>query len=69
MDSIAEIRTTETLAPLKVFSQAIKANGKVFCSGDVGIDKDSWKLVKGGNQGTYCIPDTPSNLGTDVELT
>jgi 2-iminobutanoate/2-iminopropanoate deaminase len=56
MDSIAEIRTTETLAPLKVFSQAIKANGKVFCSGDVGIDKDSWKLVKGGIKAHTAYP-------------
>ena len=48
MTTITEIRTPNAPAPLPVFSQAIKANGMVFCSGNIGLDKDTWKLVEGG---------------------
>jgi 2-iminobutanoate/2-iminopropanoate deaminase len=51
MASIAEVRTSEAPAPLPVFSQAIKANGFVFCSGNIGFDKDTMKLVDGGIKG------------------
>lgn len=48
ISTIEEIRTDNAPKPLPVFSQAIKANGMVFCSGNIGLDKDTWKLVDGG---------------------
>ena len=48
MAAITEVHTPEAQAPLPVFSQAIKANGFVFCSGNIGFDKDTTKLVDGG---------------------
>lgn len=48
MSSIVEISTDKAPAPLPVFSQAIKANGFVFVSGNIGLDKDTWTLVEGG---------------------
>jgi len=47
-DTITEVKTTNAPAPLPVFSQAIKGNGMVFVSGNIGLDKDTWKLVEGG---------------------
>ncbi|KAI0475602.1 L-psp endoribonuclease family protein [Xylariaceae sp. FL0804] len=35
-------------APLPVFSQAIKYNGMVYCSGNVGKDPVTRKLAEGG---------------------
>ena len=46
--TITEIKTLKAPAPLPVFSQAIKANGMVFVSGNIGLDPISWKLVEGG---------------------
>lgn len=48
MAEITEVKTKNAPAPLPVFSQAIKANGFVFLSGNIGMDKDTWKLVDGG---------------------
>jgi 2-iminobutanoate/2-iminopropanoate deaminase len=48
MSAITEISTKSAPAPLPVFSQAIKANGFVFVSGNIGLDKDTWALVEGG---------------------
>lgn len=48
LESISEVRTTNAPEPLPVFSQAIKGNGMVFCSGNIGWDKDTLKLVDGG---------------------
>jgi 2-iminobutanoate/2-iminopropanoate deaminase len=48
MSDITEIKTTNAPRPLPVFSQAIKANGLVFVSGNIGFDKDTWTLVSGG---------------------
>ncbi|KIN06100.1 hypothetical protein OIDMADRAFT_17158 [Oidiodendron maius Zn] len=48
MGEITEVKTTNAPKPLPVFSQAIKANGMVFCSGNIGLDKDTWTLVEGG---------------------
>ncbi|KUJ21023.1 endoribonuclease L-PSP [Mollisia scopiformis] len=47
---IQEIRTTNAPAPLPVFSQAIKANGMVFVSGNIGFNVETWTLVEGGIQ-------------------
>jgi 2-iminobutanoate/2-iminopropanoate deaminase len=48
MSGITEIKTLNAPAPLPVFSQAIKANGMVFCSGNIGFEKDTKTLVEGG---------------------
>ena len=48
MSSITEVKTPNAPKPLPVFSQAIKANGFVFVSGNIGLDKDTWALVEGG---------------------
>lgn len=48
MSTITEISTKNAPSPLAVFSQAIKANGFVFVSGNIGLDKDTWMLVEGG---------------------
>jgi Endoribonuclease L-PSP len=57
MASITEVRTSEAPRPLPVFSQAIKANGFVFCSGSIGFDKDTMQLVDGGIKAqTVLIP-------------
>ncbi|KAH8595626.1 endoribonuclease L-PSP [Bisporella sp. PMI_857] len=45
MDSITEVKTTNAPKPLPVFPQAIKANGMVFVSGNIGLDPTSWALV------------------------
>jgi enamine deaminase RidA (YjgF/YER057c/UK114 family) len=59
MDTITEIRTPNAPAPMPVFSQAIKANGMVFCSGNIGLDKDTWKLVEGGIKAQTVRSSTP----------
>ncbi|TFK53451.1 YjgF-like protein [Heliocybe sulcata] len=41
------ISTPDAVPPLPAFSQAVVSDGKVYCSGSVGCDKD-FKLVPGG---------------------
>jgi len=48
MSEISEVKTPNAPAPLPVFSQAIKANGMVFVSGNIGFDKDTRVLAEGG---------------------
>jgi len=56
MAQIEEVRTSAAPASLPVFSQAIKGNGMVFCSGNIGLDKDTSKLVEGGIKAqTVCL--------------
>lgn len=40
--------TDKAPPPLPFFSQAIKCNGMVYCSGSIGMDPVSMKLVEGG---------------------
>lgn len=42
------VLTDKAPAPLPLFSQAIKCNGMVYCSGSIGIEPTSMKLVEGG---------------------
>lgn len=42
------VLTNKAPAPFAPFSQAIKANGFVFVTGQVGIDPDTGQLVAGG---------------------
>ncbi|KAI0439139.1 L-psp endoribonuclease family protein [Xylaria telfairii] len=44
------VSTQSSPAPLPQFSQAIKYNGMVYCSGSIGIDVATKELVKGGVQ-------------------
>ncbi|PVH86794.1 YjgF-like protein [Cadophora sp. DSE1049] len=47
MNGITETYTSYT-APLPVYSQTVQANGLIFCSGSIGIDRDTFKKVDGG---------------------
>ncbi|KAI0454693.1 L-psp endoribonuclease family protein [Xylaria acuta] len=44
------VSTPNSPAPLPQFSQAIKYNGMVYCSGSIGIDLATQELAKGGVQ-------------------
>ncbi|TGJ76812.1 hypothetical protein E0Z10_g10826 [Xylaria hypoxylon] len=44
------VLTQNSPAPLPQFSQAIKYNGMVYCSGSIGINPATKELVKGGVQ-------------------
>jgi 2-iminobutanoate/2-iminopropanoate deaminase len=41
------VLTTKAPAPMPFFSQAIKCNGMVYCSGSIGMEPTSMKLVEG----------------------
>lgn len=43
-----EVSTSKAPAPLPQFSQAIKHNGMVYCSGNVGLSPETRKLAEGG---------------------
>jgi hypothetical protein len=68
MGEITEIKTTNAPKPLPVFSQAIKANGMVFCSGNIGLDKDTWTLVEGGIKAQTVYHTLPITLPTSLLL-
>lgn len=40
--------TDKAPAPLPQFSQAVKFNGMVYCSGNLGVDPVTGVLVEGG---------------------
>ncbi|EGD90797.2 hypothetical protein H112_01376 [Trichophyton rubrum D6] len=42
------VLTTKAPAPLPVLSQAIVHNGMIYCSGSIGMDPRTNKLVSGG---------------------
>jgi 2-iminobutanoate/2-iminopropanoate deaminase len=42
------VLTSNAPPPLPFFSQAIKCNGMVYCSGSIGTDPTTLKLVEGG---------------------
>ncbi|KAI0424350.1 L-psp endoribonuclease family protein [Xylaria sp. FL1042] len=44
------VSTEKSPAPLPQFSQAIKYNGMVYCSGSIGIEMTTKALAKGGVQ-------------------
>ncbi|KAI0517053.1 L-psp endoribonuclease family protein [Xylaria bambusicola] len=44
------VSTQNAPAPLPQFSQAVKYNGMVYCSGSIGIDMSTKTLAKGGVQ-------------------
>lgn len=52
-----DVYTDKAAAPLQhVFSQAIVTGKKIYCSGSIGLDKETGKLVEGGIQAeTVCL--------------
>jgi len=42
------IKTSEAPQAIGSYSQAVEADGFVFCSGQIGLDPDSGELVHGG---------------------
>ena len=50
------VKTDKAPPPMPFFSQAIKCQGMVYCSGSIGIDPQTLKLVE-GNVGdrTVCL--------------
>ena len=51
------VLTDKAPAPMPFFSQAIKCNGMVYCSGSIGMDPKTNKLVEGSvGDRTVCLP-------------
>lgn len=48
MAPIERVHTDKAPKPLPQFSQAVKYSGMVYCSGNIGVDAASFKLVEGG---------------------
>ncbi|ORY58877.1 Endoribonuclease L-PSP/chorismate mutase-like protein [Pseudomassariella vexata] len=48
MAPISAVWTSKSPKPLPQFSQAVKFNGMVYCSGNIGLDPATSKLVDGG---------------------
>lgn len=47
MGAIEGVFTENAPKPLPQFSQAVKYNGMVYVSGNIGLDATTWKLVEG----------------------
>jgi enamine deaminase RidA (YjgF/YER057c/UK114 family) len=47
MDRQAAVLTDKAPKPIPQFSQAVKYNGMVYCSGSIGMEPKTWKLVEG----------------------
>lgn len=47
MSTIQVVKTTNAPTPVSHFSQARIWNGVVYCSGDIGLDPKSSRLVDG----------------------
>lgn len=48
MSPLQAVFTPKAPKPLPQFSQAVKFGEIVYCSGNIGLDPESWTLVKGG---------------------
>ncbi|KAF7526235.1 hypothetical protein G7054_g10831 [Neopestalotiopsis clavispora] len=48
MSSIERVHTDKAPKPLPQFSQAVKYNGVIYCSGNIGLDPATFRLVEGG---------------------
>lgn len=62
------ILTAAAPKPLPQFSQAIKFNGMVYCSGNIGMDPKTSKIVEGTVKDRTVSYDL-SRLGYNYELT
>jgi len=56
------VLTDKAPPPLPFFSQAIKCQGMVYCSGSVGQDPKTGKLVEGSVSDRTVLPPFPSLL-------
>ena len=48
MSPTEKVSTDKAPKPLPQFSQAVKYNGMVYCSGSIGFDPATFTLVEGG---------------------
>ena len=51
------IETDEAPAPIGPYSQAVVADGVLYCSGQVPLDPATGELVDGGLSGAYVTPE------------
>lgn len=57
MSKIESVLTDKAPKPLPQFSQAIKHNGLVFCSGNIGLDPATSVAIEGTvKDRTVCLP-------------
>lgn len=57
MSKIESVLTDKAPKPLPQFSQAIKYNGLVYCSGNIGLDPATFTAVGGTvKDRTVCLP-------------
>ncbi|PSR90886.1 Endoribonuclease L-PSP/chorismate mutase-like protein [Coniella lustricola] len=47
MAKAESVHTTKAPAPLPQFSQAVKYNGMVYCSGNIGLNPETNKMAEG----------------------
>jgi 2-iminobutanoate/2-iminopropanoate deaminase len=64
-----EIKTKKGMAPVGPYSQAIRAGGFVFCSGNIGVDPKTGKLVEGIEKQTKQTIQNIANVLEDAGLT
>lgn len=51
------VRTDKAPPPMPFFSQAIKCGGMVYCSGSIGMDPTTSKVIEGNvADRTVCVP-------------
>ena len=56
------VLTNNAPLPLPFFSQAIKCQGMVYCSGSIGVDPKTSKIVEGGvADRTVRLPSQPAH--------
>ncbi|PNP86566.1 hypothetical protein FNYG_00268 [Fusarium nygamai] len=55
MSNLEAVYTADACAPLPQFSQAVKYNGMVYCSGSIGIDPTTDDLVAGSVTDRACM--------------
>jgi 2-iminobutanoate/2-iminopropanoate deaminase len=55
------VATEKAPPPLPFFSQAIKCNGVIYCSGSIGINPETKQMAQGG-VGERTVRATPDSL-------
>lgn len=70
MDDATAILSAAAPAPVGPYSQAIRVDGFVFCSGQVGLDPKTGKLVPGGvAEQTRAVLDNLATVLAAADLT
>lgn len=55
MPQLKAVLTDKAPKPLPQFSQAVTYGGMVYCSGNIGLDPETFKFVEGGvKEQTVC---------------